>query len=178
MREFPREDRNAELDRLLICEGTALDVGTGGTLSQLFPSRQFTKVVGISAYEPLIQVMQARHADRPEWTFTHIDVRDYVPSEPFDLITVLHVAEHLTLPALAKVLDTLTAACRKQFVVETPEQFDSNEAAVKEEGDPYEKHICLVTAEFLAAWGFVPWARYWQNERFSNAIYVRNTPNG
>jgi 2-polyprenyl-3-methyl-5-hydroxy-6-metoxy-1,4-benzoquinol methylase len=175
VREFPRENRNAELDKLLIREGTALDVGTGGTFSMLFPQRKFSKVVAISANPDIIAVMEDRHEDWLECRFRWCDVRGYIPQESFDLITMLHVAEHLLLPELGHVLDTLTAVCRKQFVIETPEQFDDNMAAVEEEDDGYELHVSLVTAAFLAHWGFEPWARYWQNEKFSNAIYVRTT---
>lgn len=174
MREFPREKRNAELDRLLLRVGTALDIGTGGTFSMLFPQRSFSRVVAISANPDIVQTMKERHADRPEYTFLWNDVRDYTPTEQFDLITMLHVAEHLTLDELSEVMATLTKACLRQFVIETPEQFDANKAAVEEENDPYELHVSLVTAEFLAGWGFELWARYWQNWKFSNAIYVRN----
>lgn len=173
VRMIERAERNRELDRLLIREGTALDVGTGGTMSMLFPSRKFSKVVGISPYRPLIDVMRARHLDRPEWSFECIDVRDYILVEQFDLITMLHVVEHLSLPDLSAVLDRLVPACRKQFVIETPDQFDSNESAIQEDGDPYERHVSLVTGDFLAPWGFHPLVRYWQNERFSNTIYLR-----
>jgi hypothetical protein len=83
------------------------------------------------------------------------------------------VAEHLTRGDLQRVLDRLTKVCRGLFVIETPEQFDDNGRSAEAKGNPYELHRELVTAGFLKRWGFVPAFRYQQNDRFSNAVYLR-----
>ena len=61
------------------------------------------------------------------------------------------------------------------MVVETPEQYNTNERIAAAEGNPFEIHRSLVTAEYLAAWGFVPTARYLMDPPFSNMIYARNS---
>lgn len=169
-----KEERLKRLDNLLIKEGTALDVGSAHTFPKLYHSRSFKKAIAINPHQPLLTQIQGVYLERTEWEFLCIDIRDYKPVEDFDLITMFHVVEHLTLPDLTNVLDRLTSACRNQFVIETPEQFDSNKWSVKERNNPYELHRSLVTADFLSSWGFRPLFRYWMNKWFSNAVYVRN----
>ncbi len=169
-----RKDRLKRLDELLIKEGTALDVGSAHTFPKLYHSRTFEKAIAINPHQPLLTQIQGVYPNRTEWQFLCIDIRDYEPTENFDLITMIHVVEHLTLPDLTKVLDRLTSVCRNQFVIETPEQFDSNEESAKKRNNPYELHQSLVTTDFLSSWSFRPLFRYWMSEYFSNAVYVRD----
>ena len=173
MTTIPKEKRIEKLNSLLIQKGTALDVGVGNTFMKIYPSRQFTKVTGINIEESVVRELQKGRKNHPEWHFIIGDINEYKPVEDFDLITMLHVAEHLTLPDLSIVLDRLTAVCKKQFMIETPEQFDSNERSVVEKESPYQLHQSLVTANFLLQWNFHLAFRYWQNPQFSNAIYLK-----
>lgn len=180
MLTISKQERLARLDRVLIREGTALDIGVGGHFGPIYEPRSFTRVEAFNAHAQTTQVVIDNYAylARPEWHFFTADMRQYDPHDDFDLITMLHVAEHVTLDELSAVLDRLVPRCRHQFIIETPEQFDDNERHVIEENNIYERHLSLVTGDFLNPWHFTPLFNYWQNPRFSNAVFLlsKDTP--
>jgi hypothetical protein len=113
------------------------------------------------------------YGSKVDWDFLVLPVQEYLPDDiRFDLVTMLHVAEHLTLVDLTEVLNRLVEACQGIFLVESPEQFDDNRRSAEDKKNPWELHLSLPTPCFLNRWGFQPLLRYWQNPRFSNVIYL------
>lgn len=169
------DERIPAIRRLMPKAGSALDIGCGNTFRSLYADRQYRPLLALNPFEPSIVELR-REFSRDGWEFRVQDVREYEPDcLPFRLIdvaTMLHVAEHLDLWDLGRVLDRLVGSVGV-FILETPEQYDDNSRSAEERQNPHEYHRSLVTADYLARWGFSPEFRYWTNERFSNAIYVR-----
>lgn len=166
-----RTERLDRLDAMIPRKGSALDLGCGNHLRYFYGPREFERVVAVNAHRPTLEALQ-NEFQRDGWDFLCMDITEYNPTESFDVITALHVVEHLKLDDLAILLDKLVLV-GSLTIIETPEQFDDNKLAVVDRDNPWELHRSLVTAEFLSDWGFVPVFRYWQNEKFSNAVYTR-----
>lgn len=174
MKTLDSSERIPALKRLIPKKGNnALDVGCGYHFGILHKDLDYLRTIAVNACQERLAIVKQTYGVQPGWEYLCCDIKDYNPDCDFDLITALHVVEHLDLLDLAKTLDCLTVHCKGVFLIETPEQFDSNERAVISESNPFELHKSLVTAEFLREWDFQPVFRYWQNPQFSNAIYVR-----
>ena len=177
MREITRDQRFDEILGLIPREAsTAVDVGCGISFRDVYvkSGRLFDRVLGLNVHAPSIRDLTSElRESHPHYSFICADATEYPFDAEFDVATLLAVAEHLTLYDLTKLLDRL-AACCGTMVLETPEQYEPNEWAVKAFDNPHERHLSLVTAEFLSQWSFRPAARYWLESGFSDCIYVRS----
>lgn len=156
---------------------TAIDIGCADSFRDVFikGGRMYSRVIGINIYAPFIAELAGELRENPAYEFAVADAREWSTTEQFDVATILGVAEHFTLYDLSLLLDRLAKQCRT-IILETPEQYEPNEWAVKALNNPFECHLSLVTAEFLAQWDFAPAVRYWVNDQFSDCIYVRSKP--
>lgn len=168
--QIEKHDREARIKGLMPSRGFALDVGAGNSFRWLYGGEDYGRVVAINSCVSILRELE-RDYTRDGWEFLLTDTRDYRPEEEFDVVTMLHVAEHLPLDDLKEVLDRLVKACRGIFILETPEQFDDNKQAAEAQGNRWNVHRSLVTADFLKRWGFTKLFWYWMNDRFSNAIF-------
>lgn len=157
-------------DLLPVKGNTWVDLGCGDaehtTLDRLLVGKNFDKIIAIEAHKPAIE-------SRPEYPnvfYLNEDFSVYLYNEPVDLVTAIHVLEHINLEDVNKVLSHYKKLA-KHIVIETPNEFEDGSQEVKNSKNPYQEHKCLITEDFMKQLNFKLILSYDKNHIYSNSIY-------
>lgn len=175
--DINKQDRMSTIRKTLIDTGRlAIDIGCGGVghtiFDTLYRKSGFQRVIGIDAFGPNIVARQEQYRDYPKFSFVHAKAEEYEYPQGTDLVTLFHVAEHLSVIALEHLLKTLIASGPSQIFIETPDQFeDGSEVAAKQQNE-FQRHKSLVTEEWLSQFKFRKVYTYHQGDSYFNSGYV------
>ena len=164
--------------RDLICDGDSiLDVGCGGmkqsTFDEVVLKGSYKDIVGVDAHEQSILDRQTdRQTDR-RTSFICGEIQNLIFDRRFDVVLLSHVIEHLTFKDADRVIDYLWSICDKQMIVDTPNEFEDGTPYVKESGNTYQHHHCLIDAAFMKRKGFKRVFKYFQPSGYSCSIYTK-----
>lgn len=168
--------RRRLISKVLLDEGTVLDVGCGGlndtALEEFLAPRKFTRITGLDIHRPSVVERRAWYKSDDRYEFLCRDIRDMDLLGEFDLVTMFHVIEHLTETEAANVLEYIKTIARKLVLLETPDQFDNSLATVRAENNPHQRHKSLITQEFMNRHGFTKIGSYVEGPGYTNTIYV------
>lgn len=160
---------------------TVVDVGVGSINHTQFEELyvdtkdKFSKVIGIDAFEKNITDRKAKYVGDSRYKFFSSDALDYdFSAEKPDLVTLFHVAEHLSLEDLSKLIKKIQSVDSvKMILLETPNEFEDGSGVANLEGNKYQNHKSLINLAFLSKFGFDRLFSYQQyNSTFNNTIYI------
>jgi len=155
---------------------SALDIGCGGlknTIHEvLYGELPFDDILVVDTHEPNIQERADFYKEDSRYTFMHADAMKVNLDSTYDLITLIHVIEHLDADNAVVLLRKLNAACTGIVLVETPDQFEDGERTAAEEHNPHQRHRFLADEEFMSSNGYRKVFSYRQNQWFTNSVYA------
>lgn len=146
------------VDALPMKGAIALDVGCGGEEQHFFEDfyiqrAGFDRVIGIDPHLPWIEWRRRQYGNNPDFGWVCTKAEDFEIKWSFVLCTIHHVIEHIEPNAASALMERLKDHCEVIFI-ETPDQYEDGQGAVKTSSNPWMAHECLVTENALGDRGF------------------------